>query len=307
MGKDTVSDACSVLLDAEYKVLLYVDSSGCSSCRLKLSQWETLMSESDSLFHGNLSFLFFFQPKSRKELSILFRNEKFKHPVFIDMKNAVNRLNRFPFFDGLDLYLQSSESNLHSKKRRLHSSESNLHSKKRRLHSSESNLHSKKRRLHSSESNLHSKKHRLHSSESNLHSKKRRLHSSESNLHSKKLPFYKHLHETVPVTATVWLSVFSVCWQIGRKDTPCPSGKHIPACYNENSAENDTFSAIFPAKQLTNISVCKFYAFYRSPFYCYLAVVSLRAAMWVKLNLTTSIAKIVYYYFTEVSHLLQIL
>jgi hypothetical protein len=96
MGKDTVWDACRALMEAEYKVLLYVDSSGCSSCRLKLSQWKTLMSESDSLFHGNVSFLFFFQPKSKKELSILFRDEKFKHPVFIDTKNAVNRLNHFP-------------------------------------------------------------------------------------------------------------------------------------------------------------------------------------------------------------------
>jgi hypothetical protein len=96
MGKDTVSDACRSLLDAEYKVLIYVDSAGCSSCRLKLSQWEILMSESDSLFHENVSFLFFFQPKSRKELNILFRKEKFNYPVFIDMKNAVNRLNHFP-------------------------------------------------------------------------------------------------------------------------------------------------------------------------------------------------------------------
>jgi hypothetical protein len=96
MGKDTVSDTCHALIDGEYKVLLYVDSSGCSNCRLKLFQWETLMSESDSLFRGNVSFLFFFQPKSKKELRILFRQEKFKHPVFIDMKNEINRLNHFP-------------------------------------------------------------------------------------------------------------------------------------------------------------------------------------------------------------------
>jgi hypothetical protein len=95
-GKDTVSDACRALLDAEYKVLLYVDSSGCSSCRLQLSQWEALISESDSLFHGRLSFLLFFQPKSKKELTVLFRKDKFNYPVFIDMKNAINRLNRFP-------------------------------------------------------------------------------------------------------------------------------------------------------------------------------------------------------------------
>jgi hypothetical protein len=95
MGKDTVSDAYQALLDAEYKVLLYVDSSGCSSCRLKLFQWKRLMSESDSLFQGKVSFLFFFQPKSKKELRALFRTEKFNHPVFIDMKNNINRLNHF--------------------------------------------------------------------------------------------------------------------------------------------------------------------------------------------------------------------
>jgi hypothetical protein len=96
MGKATASDACLALMDAEYKVLLYVDSSGCSSCRLKLFLWETLMSESDSLFRGKVNFLFFFQPKSKEELSVLFRNEGFNYPVFIDIKDTVNRLNHFP-------------------------------------------------------------------------------------------------------------------------------------------------------------------------------------------------------------------
>jgi hypothetical protein len=96
LGKDTSINTCYTLMDAEYKVLLYVDSAGCSSCRLKLFQWEALIAEADSMFHGKLSFLLFFQPKSKKELSILFRKEEFNYPVFIDMKNAINRLNHFP-------------------------------------------------------------------------------------------------------------------------------------------------------------------------------------------------------------------
>jgi hypothetical protein len=96
LGRDTALSACSALTDAEYKVLLYVDSSGCSSCRLKLAQWESLIAEADSLFSGKLSFLLFFQPKNKNELAILFQQEKFYYPVFIDMKNAINRLNRFP-------------------------------------------------------------------------------------------------------------------------------------------------------------------------------------------------------------------
>jgi hypothetical protein len=96
LGRDTALTECLDLMDAEYKVLFYVDSAGCSSCRLKLSQWEALIAEADSLFRGRLSFLLFFQPKSKNELSILFRKEEFCYPVFIDMKNAINRLNHFP-------------------------------------------------------------------------------------------------------------------------------------------------------------------------------------------------------------------
>jgi hypothetical protein len=96
MGKDTTLDACLALMSAEYKILIYVDSSGCSSCRLKLFLWETMMSECDSLFREKVSFLFFFQPKSKKALDILFCKEQFDHPVFIDMKNTVNHLNHFP-------------------------------------------------------------------------------------------------------------------------------------------------------------------------------------------------------------------
>jgi hypothetical protein len=96
MGRDTVSDACFALMNAEYKILLYVDSSGCGSCRLRLFQWKILMSESDSLFRVKVSFLFFFQPKNKNELDILFWREQFNYPVFIDMKNTVNHLNHFP-------------------------------------------------------------------------------------------------------------------------------------------------------------------------------------------------------------------
>jgi hypothetical protein len=96
LGKDTASDLCSDLFQKEYKILLYVDSAGCSSCRLKLSQWKQLIEESDSLFQDRLGFLLFFQPKSKKDLDYLFRSDRFDYPVFIDMNKAINRLNHFP-------------------------------------------------------------------------------------------------------------------------------------------------------------------------------------------------------------------
>jgi hypothetical protein len=93
------SDAdCINPANPTYKILLYVDSAGCSSCRLKLSEWKRIIAESDSLFAGEVDFLFFFQPKRRDEIVLqsLFRQNGFRHPVFIDTKQEIDKLNKFP-------------------------------------------------------------------------------------------------------------------------------------------------------------------------------------------------------------------
>ena len=81
---------------AEYKVLLYVDSAGCSSCRLKLHEWSRLIAEADSTMTGRLSFLFFFQPKNRNEMLYLLRANAFSYPVYIDENKELDQLNKFP-------------------------------------------------------------------------------------------------------------------------------------------------------------------------------------------------------------------
>ena len=90
---------CIDFSNQNYKILLYVDSAGCSSCRLKqLSEWKRIIEETDSLFSGEVDFLFFFQPKKQdeKELQYIFRGNDFIHPVFIDTKNEIEKLNNFP-------------------------------------------------------------------------------------------------------------------------------------------------------------------------------------------------------------------
>jgi len=98
MGKDTFSLYCERLYDANYKILLYVDSAGCSGCRLKLFEWKQLIEESDSLFQGRLGFLFFFQPKSNdtEEIEFLLHRYRFDYPVFLDTYGLINSLNGFP-------------------------------------------------------------------------------------------------------------------------------------------------------------------------------------------------------------------
>lgn len=95
-GKDTISAYCTDLLRAKYKILLYVDSTGCTSCKLQLSEWNDLINEMRNLPKDRLSFLFFFYPKEKLELQYLLKKDRFYYPVFIDTKDRINQLNKFP-------------------------------------------------------------------------------------------------------------------------------------------------------------------------------------------------------------------
>ena len=92
-GKDTVE---FTFADADYKVLTYIDSVGCASCKLQLPRWKEWVYEVDSLTGGQVPFLFYFHPKDMKELRYLTRRDGFSYPVCFDEKDELNQLNRFP-------------------------------------------------------------------------------------------------------------------------------------------------------------------------------------------------------------------
>ena len=92
-GKDTVNFDFG---NADYKVITYIDSVGCTSCKLQLPQWKKFMVEVDSLTSGSVPFLFYFHPKDMKEMRYLLRRDSFTYPVCIDGKDELNRLNKFP-------------------------------------------------------------------------------------------------------------------------------------------------------------------------------------------------------------------
>ena len=92
-GKDTVDVKWG---NADYKVVTYIDSVGCTSCKLQLPRWKKLVEKVDSLTNGRVPFLFYFHPKDRKELRYLTRRDDFTYPVCFDERDELNRLNQFP-------------------------------------------------------------------------------------------------------------------------------------------------------------------------------------------------------------------
>lgn len=92
MGTDTIIEA----KQTPYKILVYTDSTGCVSCKLKLSTWKYFIHEIDSIMPGSVEFQFYFQPKNSKEMTYLLKQNDFTHPVFIDQSGKINKINKFP-------------------------------------------------------------------------------------------------------------------------------------------------------------------------------------------------------------------
>ena len=96
-GKDTVDFP----IGDTYKIMCYVDTIGCVSCRLQLPKWKEFMATIDSLAMEDslnaapVQFLFFFVPKKKIDVYYSLRTSKFTYPVCIDEKDSLNRLNHF--------------------------------------------------------------------------------------------------------------------------------------------------------------------------------------------------------------------
>jgi len=85
--------------EADYTVISYIDSVGCTSCKLQFSRWEQIIHEMDSISGKSIPFFLIFHPKGVKgkaELSYLMKRDKFDYPVWIDGNDEFNHVNSLP-------------------------------------------------------------------------------------------------------------------------------------------------------------------------------------------------------------------
>ena len=109
----TIQTRDTVLVDMyapAHKVLVYVDSTGCTSCRLQLHEWKKFIAEVDSATGGHVPFLFFLSPKSVKEARFITRRDDFTYPICVDMQNRLDSLNRFPEEEMFHTFLLDGEN-----------------------------------------------------------------------------------------------------------------------------------------------------------------------------------------------------
>ena len=92
---------------ATHKVLVYVDSLGCTSCKLKLGQWKNLI---DSLDKLAVPVLFIFQSKDTKSIKHVMLESSFEYPYFQDIEGVLNELNQFSEDSRFQTFLLDSDN-----------------------------------------------------------------------------------------------------------------------------------------------------------------------------------------------------
>lgn len=99
-GKDTI---CSID-NKKYKILNYIDTSGCTACQLKLYEWKLLKDEVDSL-KLNTDFIFIVYLQDYRELELMQCKNKFNVPLYYDLQDSFNKLNKLPQFQTFRTFL----------------------------------------------------------------------------------------------------------------------------------------------------------------------------------------------------------
>ena len=106
-GTDTIEYK---IPSSSYKILMYVDSIGCTSCKLQLHKWKEFISELDSFTNGSVPVIFFFHPKDMREISYLLKRDGINIPVCIDMGDKLNAINNFPSRQDFQTFLLNDEN-----------------------------------------------------------------------------------------------------------------------------------------------------------------------------------------------------
>lgn len=97
-------------MSTPYTLISYVDSIGCTSCKLQLPRWKTLIREMDSVSQGRSKMYFILHPKNVDDVIYSLKYNNFKNPVYIDREDSFNKLNHLPSDEAFQTFLLDKDN-----------------------------------------------------------------------------------------------------------------------------------------------------------------------------------------------------
>lgn len=109
-NKDTIWDIMEN--KSSYSVLCYVDTAGCTSCKMQLQQWDRLIREMNSLSLEKIFLRFIIYPKNIKDVTYFLKSSNFNHPVCLDYDDIFNKINKLPLNDAFRTFLLNKDNDI---------------------------------------------------------------------------------------------------------------------------------------------------------------------------------------------------
>ncbi len=93
----TLNGVISELPLTDFTILAYYDSTGCTSCRMKLSKWNRFMQETDSIRNdATVTLLLLAVTNKSKHIELIAQQNEFHHIVAIERNNKFAENNHLP-------------------------------------------------------------------------------------------------------------------------------------------------------------------------------------------------------------------
>lgn len=84
------------LSDTDFTIVTYVDSAGCTACKMKLPLWKKFFNSFDTITEATVTMLMIVSPVDEREVIYAIKRDDYRYPVYIDSANHINSKNRFP-------------------------------------------------------------------------------------------------------------------------------------------------------------------------------------------------------------------
>lgn len=97
------------LLNGDFTILSYIDSTGCMSCKLRLDEWGNFIHAVDTITQKTVPLIFIFQTQRKNDLIHFLKRVEFEYPVCIDTNSSFEHLNHFPKDERFQTFLLDKE------------------------------------------------------------------------------------------------------------------------------------------------------------------------------------------------------
>lgn len=109
-GVDTIIDEKEK--HYEYTVVYYVDSVGCTSCKLQLPLWKAFIRDVEKFTPSTVGIRLILCPKDLNDLLYTLKYHNFKYPVCIDLDDSFNKVNHLSSIPDFQTFLLDKDNRI---------------------------------------------------------------------------------------------------------------------------------------------------------------------------------------------------